>query len=108
MSSTNTKDLPVDLSTLTFDQVNELIQKATEYKRSKQTNPVLVKGYVDSVDKHVRGCLIALGKMLKAEGVSKQRWQEVEKHLSRLQLEGERYKEEARKVEIKGRRGTKQ
>lgn len=107
MSSATTKDVPFDITKLSLDQVDALIEQARQYKRSRQTNPVLVKGYVESVDKHVTGCLVALAKMLKAEGVAKVRWQEVERHLSRLQLEGDRYKEEARKIEIKQKRAVK-
>jgi hypothetical protein len=101
-----TQDNPlVDFSNLPLDKVDELIEQAREYKRSRQTNPVLVKGYVDSVRKHRDALLVAVAKMLKAEGVSKQRWDELDKIMQTLSTD--RYKEEARKLKIEGKKAVK-
>lgn len=102
MTNTTTKDKPVvDFTGMPLSEVDKLIEQARSYKRQRQTNPVLVKGYSESVSKHVDAALLAIAKMLKSEGVAPARWQEVESQLARLQLADGRYKKEAAKVTIR-------
>ncbi len=102
MTNSQTKEKPVvDLTGMPLSEVDKLIEQARQYKRQRQTNPVLVKGYSESVAKHVDAALLAVHKMLKSEGVSPARWQEVEAQLARLQLADGRYKKEALKVPIR-------
>ena len=93
------KTLPIDLSTMPLEDIDALMEKAREYKRKRQTNPVLVKGYVDSVRKHRDALLTAISKMLQSEGVSKQRWSDVEDIMRTLSLDS--YKENAQKIKHK-------
>jgi hypothetical protein len=95
--NTTTPAVPqIDFSKVPLEQLDELVERAREYKRRRQTNPVLVKGYVDSVRKHRNALLTAVGKLMKAEGVSKQRWKELDDIMQTLSMD--RYKDEAQKL----------
>ena len=96
----------IDFSKVPLSEVDALIKKAQEYKRQRQTNPVLVKGYVDSVGKHARALLVAVHKLMEAEGVNPQRWIEVEEIMKTLQLDI--YKDSAAKVGKELKKASKQ
>jgi hypothetical protein len=106
MANSETTEKPVNLDTMSVEELESLIKQAQEYKRTKKTNPVLVKGYCDSVEKHINGTLVAIGKLLSSQGVAPERWKQVEKQLARLAPENR--DNEARKMAQKFSRRVKQ
>lgn len=85
-----------DLDKLKVEELDELIATAQEYRRKRKTNPVLVKGFTDSLQKHTSGFLRAYFKLIHAEGVSAERWAECKEQLARLTPD--RVAEEAEKL----------
>lgn len=97
MSSTKVKTI-VDFEAMGLQEVDSLIRSALAYKRAKQTNPVLIKGHLDSVRKHKNGMLIAIRKLQLADGVPTKIWADVEQEISSLSLS--MYKETAESVKL--------
>ncbi|MGQ9808595.1 MAG: hypothetical protein ACUVSM_10050 [Armatimonadota bacterium] len=90
---------PAELEQLSATELNELIQKAREIKKKKATPSTKINAYVNSVAGNVRRTLEAVKKLLDADGVSPKKWEEVETHLRKLQLDV--YRDEAAKVTLR-------
>ena len=97
----------IDLTSLSVNELNELISKARAVKTQKATPSIKINAYVASVGKHVNGALEAIKKLMAAEGVSGAKWADVEAQLARLASEN--YRKEADEVAIRtrARRGVR-
>lgn len=97
----------IDLDNLTVDDLSALIKRARELKSKKSTPSIKINAYVTSVGKHVEGALQAIKKLADSQGVPERKWEDIEAHLRRLQLDT--FREEAQKVKITPRapRGTR-
>ncbi len=95
----------MDLNKLSADELKELITKAQAVRRTKVTPSQKVASYVASVKAHADGAQQAIAKLLKAEGVSEDRWKAVEEALKVVQLD--KYKDLAAKVQIRQRTKTR-
>lgn len=92
-----------ELDKMTATDLAALIKKAREVRARKATPSVKINGYVASVGKHVNGALEAIKKLMASDGVSEKKWQEVENHLRRVQLDA--FRDEASKVKLTVRAG---
>ncbi len=95
---------PAELEQMSATELSELIAVAREIKKKKATPSAKINAYVDSVAGNVRRTLEAIKKLQNADGVAPKKWEEVESHLRKLQLDV--YREEAGKVTLRtDRRG---